>query len=255
MTIKYYDIIIIGSGISGLYSALNIQKFHPNTSFLVLEKYKKQWIGGRTSNEKFHEVSIVTGAGVGRKNKDKLLIKFMNEIGIEYSEYKSVIHYSQFNHLDIIEIINKLKILYRKHPELHDKTFKQFFIQTLREQLYQKFIMSVGYTDYENADIYETLYKIICNIVNLYNCNTLPEESELKRRQSLGNISLEIDTQYDKNQEISIIINKLLKLYKQECECIINLAKPITIDIIKYMVSRFKKNTKCDRSRWSRFHR
>ena len=70
--IKAYDIIIIGSGISGLYSALNIQKFSPNTTFLVLEKYKKQWIGGRTSNETFHGTSIVTGAGVGRKNKDKL---------------------------------------------------------------------------------------------------------------------------------------------------------------------------------------
>ena len=158
MTIKYYDIIIIGSGISGLYCALNIQKFNQNTSFLVLEKYKKQWIGGRTSNEKFHEVSIVTGAGVGRKNKDKLLIKLMNDTGTEYSEYKSVINYSQFNPLDIIKIINKLKILYREHPKLHDKTFKQFFIQTLGGQLYKKFIMSVGYTDYENADIYETLY-------------------------------------------------------------------------------------------------
>jgi len=159
MSIKYYDIIIIGSGISGLYSALNIQKFYPNTSFLVLEKYKKQWIGGRTSNETFHEVSIVTGAGVGRKNKDKLLIKLMNDIGLKYSEYKSVINYSQlFNPLDIIEIINKLKILYREYPELHDKPFKQFFIQTLGEQLYKKFIMSVGYTDYENADVYETLY-------------------------------------------------------------------------------------------------
>jgi len=159
MSIKYYDIIIIGSGISGLYSAFNIQKFNPNTSFLVLEKYKKQWIGGRTSNESFHGVSVVTGAGVGRKNKDKLLIKLMNDIGIEYSEYKSAINYSQlFNHLDIIEIINKLKILYHKHPELKDKTFKQFFIQTLGEQLYKKFIMSVGYTDYENEDLYETLY-------------------------------------------------------------------------------------------------
>jgi protoporphyrinogen oxidase len=63
--INPYDIIIIGSGISGLYSALNIQKFSPSTSFLVLEKYKKQWIGGRTSNEKFHEVSIVTGEAFG----------------------------------------------------------------------------------------------------------------------------------------------------------------------------------------------
>jgi len=157
--IKPYDIIIIGSGISGLYSALNIQKNCPNTSFLVLEKYKKQWIGGRTSNETFHGTTIVTGAGVGRKNKDKLLIKLMKELDIHYSEYKSSINYSPlFNHLDIIEIINKLKNLYRKHPELHDKTFKQFFIKTLGEELYKKFIMSVGYTDYENEDVYETLY-------------------------------------------------------------------------------------------------
>jgi monoamine oxidase len=49
---SYYDIIIIGSGISGLYSAYNIKKNYPTTTFLILEKYKKQWIGGRTSNGK-----------------------------------------------------------------------------------------------------------------------------------------------------------------------------------------------------------
>ena len=47
----YYDIIIIGSGISGLYAAYNIQKMSPSTSFIILEKYKTNWIGGRTSND------------------------------------------------------------------------------------------------------------------------------------------------------------------------------------------------------------
>ena len=36
-----YDIIIIGSGISGLYTAYNIKKMSPNTRVLILEKYKK----------------------------------------------------------------------------------------------------------------------------------------------------------------------------------------------------------------------
>jgi protoporphyrinogen oxidase len=54
-----YDIIIIGSGISGLYAAYNIKKTSPDTSFLILEKYKKQWIGGRTSNEMFYGTEIV----------------------------------------------------------------------------------------------------------------------------------------------------------------------------------------------------
>lgn len=56
-----YDIIIIGSGISGLYTAYNIKKTSPNKSFLILEKYKKQWIGGRMSNEIFYGTEVVTG--------------------------------------------------------------------------------------------------------------------------------------------------------------------------------------------------
>ena len=61
----HYDIIIIGSGIAGLYAAYNIQKMSPSTSFIVLEKYKKNWIGGRTSNDVFYGTRIVTGAGIG----------------------------------------------------------------------------------------------------------------------------------------------------------------------------------------------
>ena len=34
MTNNYYDIIIIGSGMAGLFSAYNIQKISPDTSFL-----------------------------------------------------------------------------------------------------------------------------------------------------------------------------------------------------------------------------
>ena len=159
MSNKHYDIIIIGSGMSGLYSALNIMKTNKNLSFLILEKHKKQWIGGRTSNEMFHGVQIVTGAGVGRKDKNPLLIQLMNELNIHYTEFKSIMNYSDlFKPLDIVIIINKLKILYKKHPELHNKTFKDFFIKMLGENVYNNFIISAGYTDYENADIAETLY-------------------------------------------------------------------------------------------------
>ena len=80
MSIKYVDIIIIGSGMAGLYSAYNIKKTSPETSFLVLEKYKKEWIGGRTSNEMFYGTEIVTGAGIGRKGKDKMLYKLLDNL-------------------------------------------------------------------------------------------------------------------------------------------------------------------------------
>jgi len=154
-----YDIIIIGSGMSGLYSALNVKKYAPNSSFLILEKHKKLWLGGRTNNETFHGVTVVTGAGIGRKDKNPILIKLMNELNIHYDEYKSIMNYSKLMEpIDIIKYINVLKIAYQKHPEYHDMTFKEFFIKILGEKIYKQFIMSAGYTDYENADIYETLY-------------------------------------------------------------------------------------------------
>ena len=159
MTTNYFDIIIIGSGMAGLYSAYNIKKLSLDTSFLILEKYKKQWIGGRASNEMFYGTQVVTGAGIGRKEKDKLLIGLMNDIGVKYKPYETDINYSQtFTPVDIVKIIKKLKGEYNKHPELHHKTFKDFFIKIFGEKLYKTFIISAGYTDYENADLYETLY-------------------------------------------------------------------------------------------------
>ena len=159
MTTNYYDIIIIGSGMAGLYSAYNIKEMSHNTSFLILEKHKKEWIGGRASNEMFYGAQVVTGAGVGRKEKDKLLIGLMNDIGVKYKPYETDINYSQtFTPVDIVKIIKKLKGEYNKHPELHHKTFKDFFIKIFGEKLYKTFIISAGYTDYENADLYETLY-------------------------------------------------------------------------------------------------
>ena len=156
---KTHDIIIIGSGIAGLYSAYNIKKYSPDYSFLILEQYKKNWIGGRIGNEDFYGTQVVTGAGIGRKDTNHLLIKLLRELNIPFSAFTSVISYSHlFEPIDIVKVIDKLKVEYKKHPELHNKTFKNFFIKLLGKKLYNQFRISAGYTDYENADIAETLY-------------------------------------------------------------------------------------------------
>jgi hypothetical protein len=158
-SIPYYDIIIIGSGISGLYSAYNIQKTFPNISFLILEKYHKQWIGGRTSNDSFYGTSVVTGAGIGRKDTNPLLIQLMKHLHISRKDFFSIMDYSKlFEHVDVEKITNQLKKLYKKYPNLHHLTFKQFFIKMLGTKIYKQFLLSAGYTDYEDADLYETLY-------------------------------------------------------------------------------------------------
>ena len=158
MSIKYVDIIIIGSGMAGLYSAYNIKKTSPNTSFLVLEKYKKDWIGGRTSNEMFYGTEIVTGAGIGRKGKDKMLYKLLDNLNFHVSEYTADPQYSKLiNHIDIKKTINLLKkeLKISKDKNL---TFKQFATNILGEKEYKNFLISAGYTDYENEDVFETLY-------------------------------------------------------------------------------------------------
>ena len=155
------DVIIIGSGISGLYAAYQIKRLSPpNTTFLILEKNKKQWMGGRVGNETFYGADIVVGAGVGRKNKDHALIQLLKDTKVPYSEFVSRRNYAaSFTPIDIMEVVRKLKIEYKKHTELHrHKTFKQFFIEVFDANVYKNFVITTGYTDFENADIYETLY-------------------------------------------------------------------------------------------------
>jgi len=158
MSIKQIDIIIIGSGMAGLYSAYNIKKTSPNTSFLVLEKYKKDWIGGRTSNEMFYGTEIVTGAGIGRKGKDKLLYKLLHNFNFDTPEYNVNPQYSKvMDHIDITKTINLLKKEYKSYKG-KQVTFKKFATNILGEKEYKKFLISVGYTDYENEDVFDTLY-------------------------------------------------------------------------------------------------
>ena len=119
---KYVDIIIIGSGMSGLYSAYKIKEFSPNTSFIILEKYKKHWIGGRTSNETFYGTEIVTGAGIGRKNKDKLLHKLLSQFNLNKDEYTIKPHKSKLmTDIDIKQVMSHLKREYKNQ----NMTFKQ----------------------------------------------------------------------------------------------------------------------------------
>ena len=121
----YYDIIIIGSGIAGLYAAYNIQQMSPSTSFIILEKYKTHWIGGRTNNDMFYGTQVVTGPGIGRKPKDKLLIHLLNELDLPYQEFPFKPYYStQIDKIvDIKKVIQYLKNEYNKNKTQPRVTF------------------------------------------------------------------------------------------------------------------------------------
>jgi hypothetical protein len=157
---NFYDIIIVGAGLSGLYSAYNIKKMDPSKKFLILESNKKQYIGGRVGNEDFYGVPIVVGAGVGRKDTNKLLIKLLNELEIDFKPYKLLMNYSSLinNPINVKNCLIKLRESYKKLPNKTSLTFKQFAKPILGNENYNKFIVSSGYTDYEQEDAYEVLY-------------------------------------------------------------------------------------------------
>lgn len=153
-----YDYIIIGGGVAGLYSALQLESCHQNPKILIVEE--NAYLGGRTRMETFHSHKVVTGAGVGRYPKDKLLRGLVEaSIGGPVKPVESRLQY-QFSDpvytLDYIEKLKEQKTWIAKNRSLYH--FKNFFLNFFSEKEYEKFCQSNGYTDFENADIVDTLY-------------------------------------------------------------------------------------------------
>jgi len=160
MTTKYYDIIIVGSGLSGLYSAYNIKKMFPKINLLVLESNQREYIGGRIGNYNFYGADIVVAAGVGRRDTNELLIKLLKELDIKYTSFVVDMHYSKQikNVINVKEYLIKLRTIYNKYKNPPSITFKKFFVEHLGLKEYNDFVISSGYSDYANEDVYEVLY-------------------------------------------------------------------------------------------------
>ena len=159
MTSKH-DIIVVGAGLSGLYSAYNIKKMFPKINLLVLESNKREYIGGRIGNENFYGANIVVAAGVGRRDTNELLIKLLKELDIKYTSFVVDMHYSKQikNVINVKEYLIKLRTIYNKYKNPSSVTFKKFFVEHLGLKEYKDFVISSGYSDYENEDVYEVLY-------------------------------------------------------------------------------------------------
>lgn len=157
-----YDVIIIGAGIAGLYAATRLRKrMGPHARILVLEKHKRRWLGGRADNEMFQGVSVVSGAGIGRKGKDRLLMKLLEEYRIPHSEFTISKQYARTirEPVNTRAVIQHLRQTFEKDPrKWQGKSFKQFAVAVLGEQVYNSYMVCAEYTDYEHADVYETLY-------------------------------------------------------------------------------------------------
>lgn len=129
---KILDNIIIGSGISGLYTAYHLQK-KGNENFIILEKNCK--IGGRIQTFQINDNKVSMGAGVGRKS-DIHLINLLNDLNIEHSSGMSHFYYSNnMVMINIYQIINNTKRIgnvKNNIENVYSKKISEYFFEILK---------------------------------------------------------------------------------------------------------------------------
>jgi protoporphyrinogen oxidase len=205
-----YDIIIVGSGISGLNCAYQLLKNNSFLKILILEK--NDYLGGRikTHRTKMNNHNYQFEEGAGRFNQNhKLLLNLINElklkkyiieIGSKISFYpstsyeKKFIHESPFKYIDII--IKKSKKI--KKEELQKYTFKELAESILNKNEIKFILDSFGY--------YEQLIKM-----NAYNAIKLFADG-MNPDLKFYSLSCGLD------QIIEILVNKI----KNNCKIIMN---------------------------------
>ena len=147
------NIVIIGGGISSLYSAYLLKKNYPKIKYTIIEKSDE--CGGRVKMSNIGGVKLHTGAYFTRVDKDKILGKLLKDLDINLNPYVLDIDYS-FKESDVDKLVKELKKALPQWDRSKIK-FKEFAKDVLGKD-YDNFINTMGYTDFENADINDTLF-------------------------------------------------------------------------------------------------
>jgi hypothetical protein len=161
MSEKIYDVIIVGSGMSGLYCGFILKKQNPNISLFILEKNSREHLGGRANTEQFYGTRIAIGAGIGRLRKDILLARLMRGFNMPIHTFDVNHRIGVSKYIDVGETMTVLKKAYKDEnmDTKKPRTFTAFAKSVLGASTYERFIHSTGYTDFINEDTYETIFE------------------------------------------------------------------------------------------------
>ena len=146
-----YDTIIIGGGIASLYCAYKLKKADIACKIIVLEKAKS--IGGRISTREFRHMTVPMGAGVGRYKKDTIMRHLMKDFDIPVTKFKAHIRNNAAFIKQTLHILKKAYTQKQKHM-----TFKDFAVSVIGDDTYGDFVKAAGFSDFDNADVKDTLY-------------------------------------------------------------------------------------------------
>jgi hypothetical protein len=171
------DIIIIGAGMAGLYTAYKTIQNYPNLKITILEKNSR--IGGRVytyNDSKFNNIE----AGAGRfSKKHKLLLKLIHELKLSHK----IIPISNNNHIVNInepcnlqksntdKYLNKiLSNITESDNYLKNITFKTYAKEKLDKEEFQYLLEFFPYSSKLNhSNAYDAIYTIKNSFLNKIN--------------------------------------------------------------------------------------
>lgn len=223
-----YDIIIIGSGISGLYICYKLLKKNKSLKILIIDK--NDYYGGRikTFEKKINNHKYRWEEGAGRFNSNhKLFLKLIHELHldneiIKISSKTTFMPSTKYDNkfLDkspffyINEVIEKSKNI--SACELKKYTFKEYAKSILKNHIWKFIVDSYGYYG-------ELIYMNAYDAINLFKDGMNPD---------LKFYSLKCGFSY--------LINKMIKFIKKNSTTIIS---NTTIENINYENGEFILNS------------
>lgn len=153
-----YDLVIIGGGVAGLYTAYHFLKKTPNAKLIVFEK--NDHLCGRWEMGYIGKTHVSLGAGIIRKS-DVLVNRLREELEVEVHEFTVAKHIpSTVRELDVNKIMVYLRHCWTKlsRRDKYTIAFRPFALKHLKAETYKTFLINTGYTDFEKATAYNTLF-------------------------------------------------------------------------------------------------
>lgn len=154
------DIVIVGGGISGIYLGHQLKEYHPNLSFLLLEKDSQ--IGGRLTDVQFEDTLVHLGGWLIRENDIRLLSLVkesklaMNPLEIDFEYMISNFDPNWYNK-ELELIVSDIKENFigskNKNPTRQDLAFIDYLKSRYEsnQSLIDKFISHSSFTDFLNC--------------------------------------------------------------------------------------------------------
>jgi hypothetical protein len=148
-------VVIVGGGPCGLYIAhLLFSLSIPSLHITLIESEDR--VGGRTQMGNYKGQVVVAGAGIIRKT-DKRLRKLCRQLDIPTHPFQTNVNYPR-PYQSKQYFFSLLETFKKRSSEFNlQETFSQNFQRILGNEKYQDFIEMAGYTDFEDANVWDSL--------------------------------------------------------------------------------------------------